>query len=388
MERSNGRILTTHTGSLPRSPALLQMLVSLSKRGEVDAAALAREIEESTLHVVQRQLEAGIDVGNNGEQARESFFTYVQHRLSGFGGESNRPVMSDIMAFPSFLQLKLPEYTGRTMVDMMRGPKAIGEVRHSTLEPLRQECDAYEAATATQEGEFAESFMTAASPGIVCAAMLNEHYHSYEDYVFAVAEGLRPEYEHIISRGFVLQIDCPDLAMERHTSFAGKELPEFQRFVATNIEAINRATKGQPRDRIRLHACWGNYEGPHHHDVPLEAILPLLYEANAGAFVLPLANPRHAHEWRLFERYPLPVEALIVAGVIDTTTNYVEHPEVVAERINNVAEAVGDASRVLAGTDCGFATSAGFGEVAEEVVWEKLRTLRAGADLASARLFA
>ena len=388
MQRSDGRILTTHTGSLPRSPALLQMLVSLSKRGEVDAAALAREIEESTRRVVQKQLEAGIDVGNNGEQARESFFTYVQHRLIGFGGESNRPVMSDIMAFPSFLQLKLPEYTGRTMVDMMRGPKAIGEVRHSTLEPLRQECDAYEAATAAQEGEFAESFMTAASPGIVCAAMLNEHYDSYEDYVFAVAEGLRPEYEHIVSRGFVLQLDCPDLAMERHTSFAGKELSEFQRFVATNIEAINRATKGLPRDRIRLHACWGNYEGPHHHDVPLEAILPLLYEANAGAFVLPLANPRHAHEWRLFEGYPLPADALIVAGVIDTTTNYVEHPEVVAERLSNVAEAVGDASRVLAGTDCGFATSAGFGEVAEEVVWEKLRTLRAGADLASARLFA
>jgi 5-methyltetrahydropteroyltriglutamate--homocysteine methyltransferase len=218
--------------------------------------------------------------------------------------------------------------------------------------------------------------------------MLNEHYHTYEDYVFAVAEGLRPEYEHIVSRGFVLQLDCPDLAMERHTSFAGKELSEFQRFVATNIEAISRATKGLPSDRIRLHACWGNYEGPHHHDVPLEAVLPLLYEANAGAFVLPLANPRHAHEWRLFERYPLPADALIVAGVIDTTTNYVEHPEVVAERISNVAEAAGDPSRVLAGTDCGFATSAGFGEVAEEVVWEKLRTLRAGADLASERLFA
>jgi 5-methyltetrahydropteroyltriglutamate--homocysteine methyltransferase len=296
--------------------------------------------------------------------------------------------MSDIMAFPSFLQLKLPQYTGRTMVDMMRGPKAIGEVRYSTLEPLRQECDGYEAATAAQDGEFAESFMTAASPGIVCAAMLNEHYGSYEDYLFAVAEGLRPEYEHIVSRGFVLQLDCPDLAMERHTSFAGKELSEFQRFVATNIEAINRATKGLPRDRIRLHACWGNYEGPHHHDVPLEAILPLLYEANASAFVLPLANPRHAHEWRLFERYPLPADALIIAGVIDTTTNYVEHPGVVADRLSTVAEAVGDATRVLAGTDCGFATSAGFGEVAEEVVWEKLRSLRAGADLAGERLFA
>jgi 5-methyltetrahydropteroyltriglutamate--homocysteine methyltransferase len=218
--------------------------------------------------------------------------------------------------------------------------------------------------------------------------MLNEYYDSYEDYVFAVAEAMRPEFEHLVSRGFALQLDCRDLALERHTSFGGKDLAEFQRFVSTNIEAINRAVAGLPRDRIRLHACWGNYEGPHHHDVPLEDVLPLIYEAEVGAFVLPLANPRHAHEWRLFERYPLPADALIVAGVIDTTTNYVEHPEVVAERIERVTGAVGDPSRVLAGTDCGFGTAAGFGEVAEDVVWEKLRSLGAGADLASKRLFA
>jgi 5-methyltetrahydropteroyltriglutamate--homocysteine methyltransferase len=388
MKQSDGRVLTTHTGSLPSSPALVQMFVALSKGGEVDPAAFAREVEDVTQRVVRKQLEVGIDVGNNGEQARESFFTYVQHRLSGFGGEGTRQVMSDIMAFPSFVQMKLPEYTGRTMVDMMRGPKAIGEVRHSTLEPLRAECDAYEAAIQAQDTGFAESFMTAASPGIVCAGMPNEYYDSYEDYVFAVAEAMRPEYEEIVSRGFALQLDCPDLAMERHTSFGGKELAEFQRFGSTNIEAINRAIEGLPRDRIRLHACWGNYEGPHHHDVSLEDVLPLIYEAEVGAFVLPLANPRHAHEWRLFERYPLPADALIVAGVIDTTTNYVEHPEVVAERIERVTGAVGDPSRVLAGTDCGFGTAAGFGEVAEEVVWEKLRSLRAGADLASKRLFA
>lgn len=388
MKRSDGRVLTTHTGSLPRGPVLVQMFVALSKGGEVDPAAFAREVQEATQRVVRKQLDVGIDVGNNGEQARESFFTYVQHRLSGFGGEGTRQVMSDIMAFSSFVQMKVPEYTGRTMVDMMRGPKAIAEVRHSTLEPLRAECDAYDAALEVQDTAFAESFMTAASPGIVCAGMLNEYYDSYQDYVFAVAEGLRPEYEHIVSRGYVLQLDCPDLAMERHVSFGGKDLAEFQRFVSTNIEAINRATEGIPRDRIRLHACWGNYEGPHHHDVPLEDVLPLLYGANVGAFVLPLANPRHEHEWRVFERYPLPADALLVAGVIDTTTNYVEHPEVAAERIERVAEAVGEPGRVLAGTDCGFGTAAGFGEVAEEVVWEKLRSLRAGADLAGKRLFA
>ncbi len=205
--------------------------------------------------------------------------------------------------------------------------------------------------------------------------------------MIAVADAMRAEYEQIISSGFVLQLDCPDLAMERHASYADRSLDDFKAYVRRNIAAINRAIEGLPRDRVRLHACWGNYEAPHHLDVALEEILPLLYEANVGALVLPFANPRHAHEWRALEKHPPPHNWLIVAGVIDTTTNYVEHPQVVADRVECVAMAVGDPRRVLAGTDCGFGTAAGFSDVAEEVVWLKMRSLVEGAALASARLF-
>ena len=341
------------------------------------------EIDAARADVVRLQREVGIDIANDGEQAREAFFSYVQHRLSGFGGHSNRPLPRDIM-LPTFAEYKMPDFQ-RKSVSMMAAPKAIGDVKHMTLEPLRAECDGLDHALKETDG-FAEPFMTAASPGIVCAGMLNGHYASDDDYVSAVADALRPEYEHIVSRGYVLQLDCPDLAMERHVALADKSLAEFQAYVRRNIAAINRAIEGLPADRIRMHVCWGNYEGPHYLDVPLEDILPLLYEANVGALLLPFANPRHQHEWRALEKYPPPHHWLIIAGVIDTTTNYVEHPEVVADRLERAAEAVGDPRRVLGGTDCGFDTSAGLGEVADEIVWLKLRALRDGADLASRRL--
>ncbi len=387
MLRSDGRILTTHTGSLPRPPSLTQMFLVLSKRGEVDREALRRQVEAATLDVIRKQRGVGIDVGNNGEQARESFFTYVQHRLSGYGGESDRPLMRDMTAFPTFVALKWPAYNQRPSVTLIRAPKAIAEVRHVSMDPIRDECDGFARLLEAEGNPFAETFMTAASAGIIAAGMLNDFYSSEDEYVLAVADAMRHEYEHIASRGFVLQLDCPDLAMERHSSYADRSLDDFKAYVRRNIGAINRAIDGLPADRIRLHACWGNYEGPHHLDVPLEEILPLLYEANVGALVLPFANPRHEHEWRALEKYPPPHNWLIVAGVIDTTTNYVEHPQVVADRIECVAMTVGDPRRVLAGTDCGFGTAAGFGEVAEEVVWLKMRSLVEGAELASKRLF-
>jgi 5-methyltetrahydropteroyltriglutamate--homocysteine methyltransferase len=386
MERSDTRILTTHAGSLPRPRSLVDLMIRHSRREPVDPAALEAAILESTRRVVARQLEAGIDVGNDGEQARESFFTYVQHRLSGFAGASERPIMRDLVHYPTFLSLKLPELS-RPMVSLMSAPKAVGEVRYADREPLARECDGYRRVLAEAPGAFRESFMTAASPGIVGAAMLNEHYASDAEYLLALADALRPEYEHIVARGLVLQVDCPDLAMERHTSFADRPLADFLARLDLNVAALNRALAGVPRERVRMHVCWGNYEGPHVFDVPLEEILPRLYTARVGAIVLPLANPRHAHEHRAFARHPLPADVLLVAGVIDTTTNYVEHPELVAERIERAAEAVGDPRRVLAGTDCGFDTAAGLGEVAEEVAWEKLRALVAGAALASRRLF-
>ncbi len=384
MQRSESRILTTHAGSLPRTPKLVDLFVALSKREPVDAAELAAEVRTATLDVVRKQREVGIDVPSDGEQARESFLSYVQHRLTGYGGQSQRAMVRDAMV-PGFIELKMPDFN-RKSVSLMTAPKAIAEVTHGTIDPMREECNAFDAALGETDG-FAETFMTAASPGIVCAGMLNEFYPSDDDYVTAVADALRPEYQGIVSRGYVLQLDCPDLAMERHISYADRSLADFQAYVHRNVAAINRAIDGLPADRIRLHVCWGNYEGPHHLDVPLEDVLPLYYEANVGALLLPFANPRHQHEWRLLRKMPPPPDWLIIAGVIDTTTNYIEHPQVVADRIINVAEAVGDPHRVLAGTDCGFGTAAGFGEIASGVVWEKLKSLRAGADIAGRTLF-
>jgi 5-methyltetrahydropteroyltriglutamate--homocysteine methyltransferase len=385
MLASTDEILTTHAGSLPRPAALLDLLVRVSKREAVDAGVLAATVESATREIVAKQLAAGIHVGNDGEQPRESFLSYVQHRMSGFGGQSQRPIMRDIVHYPSFLELKLPDFS-KTMVSLMNAPKAIGPVTYADRRHVEDECALLARVTAEQPHKFRECFMTAASPGIVASAMLNEHYGSYEEYVTAVADALATEYQAIVRHGYVLQIDAPDLAMERHTSYADRPLADFLRFIDTNVTALNRALQEIPEERIRLHVCWGNYEGPHDDDVPLDEILPRLYAANVGALVISMANPRHAHEHRCFRKYPLPAEMLLIAGVVDPTTNYVEHPEVVADRIEIAAEAVGDPRRVLATPDCGFATSAGLGEVAEEVVWLKLRALADGAALATTRL--
>jgi 5-methyltetrahydropteroyltriglutamate--homocysteine methyltransferase len=386
MLASSNEILTTHAGSLPRPPALLDLLVRVSKREPVDESELAATVETATRDVVGKQLAAGIHVGNDGEQPRESFLSYVQHRMSGFGGQSQRQIMRDITHYPSFLKLKLPDFA-KNMVSLMNAPKAIGPVTYTERRWVDEECALMERVHGEQPTQFRECFMTAASPGIVASAMLNEHYPSYDEYVTAVGDALTHEYQAIVANGYVLQIDAPDLAMERHTSFADKPLADFLRFIDTNVTALNRALRDIPEERVRLHVCWGNYEGPHDDDVPLEEILPRLYAANVGALVVSMANPRHAHEHRCFKEYPLPAEMLLIAGVVDPTTNYVEHPEVVADRIELAAESVGDPRRVLATPDCGFATAAGLGEVAEEVVWLKLRALADGARIATQRLF-
>jgi len=386
MQRSDTAILTTHAGSLPRSKALVTMLVRRSRGEPVDPDAFAAEVAASTRRVVAGQLEAGVDIGNDGEQGRESFITYVQHRMTGFGGTSNRPIMRDIVHFPSFLELKLPEFA-REMVSLTSAPQALGAVRYAGRGEVEREGEEYRRILAAQSRGFRESFMTAASPGIVAAAMMNAHYANDDEYVLALADALAPEYASIVAQDFVLQIDAPDLAMERHTAFADRPLDDFLRYLDRNVAALNRALGDLPRDRVRLHVCWGNYEAPHVFDVPLDDILARLYAARVGALVVSMANPRHAHEVRCFVRHPLPADMLLVAGVVDTTTNYVEHPETVADRIERAAAAVGDPHRILAGTDCGFATAAGLGEVAEEVVWEKLRALAAGAALASRRVF-
>jgi 5-methyltetrahydropteroyltriglutamate--homocysteine methyltransferase len=378
--RSETRILTTHAGSLPRPRSLAELHGRRSRGEDVDSVELQREVSEATAAAVAAQVEAGIDIGNDGEQARESFVTYVQHRMTGFAGTSRRPLMRDLLDHPDFLDLVVPRHL-RRQVDLMAAPAAVSAVGYRDTAEVDAECALVAGAP------FAETFMTAASPGIVASAMENRHYASMEDYVLAVAGALRSEYQAIVGRGLLLQIDAPDLALERHTLFAARPLADFVGWVELVIGAINGALSGIDPGRVRLHVCWGNYEGPHTLDVALEEILPLLYRAKVGALVVSMANPRHAHEYRCFERHPLPQDMVLVAGVVDTTTNYVEHPEVVADRVVRVAEVVGDPRRVIAGTDCGFDTSAGIGDIAPSVVWEKLRALRAGAELATSRLW-
>ena len=381
MKCSETRILTTHTGSLPRPQGLVEMLGSLSRGEAVDQAALDTAAQEATNNVVSAQLDSGVDVINNGEQSRISFSTYVTQRMSGFGGSWTRRGHRDQNEYPSLVRPRV--------VQLMRDvPTCVGPLNYERLDLVERECrQLIDAASAS--GRLPEElFMTAASPGIVALTLGNRYYDSHEDYVLALAEELRKEYEIIAANGLVLQLDCPDLAMERHISYQDEPLPAFRDVVALHIRAINRALANIPRDRVRLHVCWGNSEGPHHYDVPLEDIVDLLYEANVGALVMEMANPRHAHEHRVYRDRPLPDNLMLVAGVIDTKTNYVEHPRLVADRLHQaVAAAGGDPTRVLAGTDCGFDTSAGSNRVEAGIVWLKLRAMREGADIASRELF-
>ena len=386
MLHSSKRILTTHAGSLPRPRELCEMFARLSRREPVSEENLNASIETATREVIRKQLEAGIDIGNNGEQPRESFFTYVQHRMSGFGGRSERPAIADVAAYPSYLA-RLAAMLGPDTVDLLHAPKAIDEVRYVNREPLERECADYVRIVADYQPGFCESFMTAPSPGIIASAMLNEHYPSLEAYVAALVDALRVEYETIVGHGLILQIDAPDLAMERHTSYANRPLRDFQGFVELIVAGINRALETIPRERVRLHVCWGNYEGPHDRDVALADILPILLKTKCEAMLISMANPRHEHEYRCFAGKSFPSDMVLLAGVIDSTTNYVEHPEVVADRIERAARAVGDPQRIIAATDCGFETTVGLSTVAEEVVWAKLRAMRDGAAIASKRLF-
>jgi len=384
MKKSESRILTTHVGSLPRPPALRDLLVRQDRGEAIDPAALAREAEAGVRHVVSRQLAAGIDVGNDGEQPRVGFSTYPAKRMRGFGGESKRRLSRDLAEHPDYAARLARQRAGAARIS--DAPQAIADVAYTDLGEATAECELYKRC-APAAGGFAEAFMTAASPGVIATIMLDAHYGSHERYVRALAREMRKEYELIVAQGFVLQLDCPDLAMERTRFFQDDTVERFLDAVALHVDAINEAVAGLPPDRIRLHLCWGNYDGPHTHDVPLEPLLPIIYRARVGALSLPLASPRHQHELRAFRRHPLPAHMLFLPGVVDSTTNVVEHPEVVADRICAAAETIGDRTRVVAGVDCGFGTFAGSQLVEESVVWKKLATLREGADLASQRLW-
>jgi 5-methyltetrahydropteroyltriglutamate--homocysteine methyltransferase len=386
MRRSTERILTTHTGSLPRPVELVRLYVRRSRGEAIDEAELDRLGKAATAQIIDKQAAAHVDVGNNGEQQREAFFLYVRRRMSGFGDSWQRWPRGDVERYPLLKAQMAEMLAAREAVGNYQPPKAIGEVKYLDPGLVEAECDDFRAALDRKPGAFVEPFMTAPSPGIVAAAMKNEYYDSFAAYLGAVAAALKIEYEAIVRNGFLLQLDCPDLALERHLTYNDRPLGDFLGFVEEVVEAINHAIVNIPRDRVRLHVCWGNYEGPHDRDVPLDDILPILQKANVGGFVLPFANPRHQHEYKVLAKHPLADDQIIAAGVVDDLTAFVEHPEVVADRLERVAQAVGDPTRVLAATDCGFDTSAGMGRVTEDVVWAKLQAMAEGAKIASERL--
>ncbi len=386
MQSSTSRILTTHAGSLPRPPALIQLLSAKFSGSAVDEANLNQLAEAASRASIAQQLEVGLDVINNGEMGRESFFSYLQHRMTGFGGSSTRPIMADITKYPGALERRRQALGTAERVDLLRAPKAIGPVHYTNPTPIEAECRQLRHLLNEAGSGFAEAFISAPSPGIIAAAMQNEHYENLEAYINALADALRTEYTTIAAAGFLLQIDAPDLALERHTLFQDKPLADFLAFARLVVTAVNRALQGIPKEQVRLHVCWGNYEGPHDLDVPLEDIWPDISQMNVGAIMLSMANPRHAHEYRLFTQPGFLGDKLLICGVIETTTNYIEHPQVVADRIERIANAVGDPRRIIAGTDCGFETAAGSKMVVPEVVWAKLRSLSEGAAIASKRL--
>jgi 5-methyltetrahydropteroyltriglutamate--homocysteine methyltransferase len=354
----------------------------------VDAKEIEAQAREATRAIVRKQIETGLDVIDDGEQPRESFVLYMRHRLTGLDGTGARLMHADLDAYPEYKSAFQQRVTSPDRVSNRANlPKTIGAIAYTDPALIEAECTDFRAALTDQDGRYAEAFLTAPSPGVIASIVQNEHYDTFERYVDALAVALQMEYEAIVRNGFLLQLDCPDLALERHTSYRDSPLVDFIAFVELVVAAINKALRNIPREKVRLHVCWGNYEGPHDLDVALRDILPAILRAKAGAIFLPFANPRHALEFCVLESIPLAGDQLLIAGVIDTLTNFVEHPEVVADRIERIAVAIGDPRRVLAATDCGFDTSAGMGRVTEDVVWAKLRALKDGAQLASLRLF-
>ena len=372
-------IKTTHVGSLPRSDRLRQLLTG---SGDRDESVFEEAVTESIREVVHRQAATGIDVANDGEQSRIAYSVDVTTRLSGFGeGTVERAWPADLDDFPEYAEELLGD------AENIGGPVATGPIEYVGEEALRRDLARFDGAVAAEGVEFPARFHTAPSPGAVLRFTRTEHHDSPEEYVFDLADALRAEYEVIAETGAILQIDAPDLLAGFTLTYKHDSVEEFRERVRTHVDALNRAISGIPDEQIRLHGCWGNYQGPHHCDVALSDVLPAFYEADVGGLVVEGANPRHQHEYQTFAEHPLPEGWRLIPGVIDVKTNVVEHPEVVAERIERFADAVGDPTRIVAGADCGFETVVeGANAVHPEIAWKKLETLVAGAELASERL--
>ena len=377
MKRSTERILTTHTGSLPRPDDLVTMLYARDKGELQEQSVFAARVREATAAVVRQQIECGVDIVNDGEAGKVGYSTYVKDRLTGFEGEAAPLRAADLLEFPEFARRAL-------RVNRMHRPSCTGPITYKDKEALGKDIENFKAALQGVNPE--EAFLSAASPGVISLFLKNDYYPNHDAYLAALADAMKEEYNAIHQAGFLLQVDCPDLAMGRHIQFAGADLEEFRRNAELHIEALNHALADIPPERMRLHLCWGNYEGPHHLDVPLHDIIDIVLKARPSGLSFEAANPRHAHEWKVFHEFTLPAEKVLIPGVLDSTTNYIEHPELVAERLCRFAEVVGR-ENVIAGTDCGFATFAGIADVDPKIVWAKFRAMSEGARLASQQLW-
>ena len=381
MKTSTNRILTTHVGSLPRPASLRELLVKKDKGEAYDKAELARATKQAVADIVRRQAEAGVDVVDDGEMSKPGYSTYIADRLTGFEGHEPAKPRLDTGPYPNFNAA----YARMTGENVARRAVCVGPIAWRDREPLHQDIANLKAAVAGVG--VADVFMTAASPGLVPVFQTNRHYPSHEAYVEAIAECMREEYEAITGAGFVVQLDCPDLAMARHTSFQDLNEADFLKRAAFHVEVLNHALRNVPAEMSRIHICWGNYEGPHDHDIDFRKVAPILVKAKPQALVIEAANPRHAHEWAVWkDEIKLPDDKILVPGVLDTSTNYVEHPELVAERICRFADIVGR-ERVIAGSDCGFGTFAGYGKLDPDISFKKLKAMADGAAIASKRLW-
>ncbi len=372
-------IRTTHVGSLPRGQAVADSLFAREKGVALDETAYEALMRDATAAIVRRQRETGIDIPSDGETSKISYATYIKDRLTGFDGDSPRRPPADLADYPSFME-RLAKAGG---TPTYRRPRCVGPIAVKDLTPLEKDIAAMKAGMAA--AGYAEGFMNSASPGVIALFQPSDYHANLEDYLVDIAEGMRAEYERIVEAGLILQIDAPDLGLGRHMMYRELSDADFVKRVELHVEVLNHALRNVPGERVRMHVCWGNYEGPHTRDIALEAILPALLKAKPRGLLFEASNPRHAHEWSVWTRVKVPDDYVLIPGCLDSTTNFVEHPELVAERIGRFADIVG-AERVIAGTDCGFSTFAGFGAVDLEIAWTKLAALVEGAELASRRI--
>ncbi len=380
MKIGTERILTTHVGSLPRPQDVVDCLFAEDRGEPVDPQIFDSTLRRAVAAVVARQSEAGVDVVSDGEMGKISYATYIRHRLTGFDGDSARPTPQDLDDFPEFRDRLVKAGASATY----KRPVCKGPIAVKSLEPLRHDIARFQ--DALSRSRVTEAFMNSVSPGTIAVFQPNEYYSTHEAYVAALADAMRAEYETIVNSGLLLQLDCPDLAMGRHSRFKNVDDAQFLRWAELHVEALNHALADVPADRVRFHVCWGNYEGPHTHDLPLTTILPIALKAKPMGMLLEAANPRHEHEWEVWKSQKLPEDKVLIPGVVATTSNYVEAPELIAQRILRFAELVGR-DRVIAGTDCGFGTFAGFGPIYPSIAWLKMQSLARGAAMASARLW-